>query len=51
MIGPLIGGWLASLYNETVTVVTSACLLAVIALFYMWMPLAKPSAAGGRAEG
>lgn len=46
MAGPLIGGWVASLYSVTVTVIVSACLLAFIALFYVWIPLGKPSQEG-----
>ncbi|MEF3304742.1 MFS transporter [Paenibacillus sp. GYB003] len=38
MIGPMLGGWVAGRFNETVTVAVSACLLAAIALFYLLVP-------------
>lgn len=38
MAGPVLGGWVAGTFNETVTVAVSACLLAAIALFYLLMP-------------
>ncbi|MDF2716182.1 MAG: transporter [Paenibacillus sp.] len=41
MIGPVIGGWVAGVFDETVTVAVSACLLAAIALFYLLVPLRR----------
>lgn len=38
MIGPMLGGWMAGQFNETVTVAVSAFLLAAIALFYLLVP-------------
>lgn len=36
MIGPIAGGWIASRFNETVTVTVSALLLFTISLFYLF---------------
>lgn len=38
MLGPIMGGWLADWRSESFTVLTSALLLASIALFYMMYP-------------
>jgi len=38
MIGPMLGGWVAGKYDETVTVAVSASLVAAIAVFYMVLP-------------
>lgn len=38
MIGPVIGGYLASLYSEALTVKISAALFAAIAIFYILFP-------------
>lgn len=39
MIGPAIGGWIAEQYGATTTVVVSAALMAVLALFYGLRPI------------
>ncbi|MGG1941663.1 MFS transporter [Paenibacillus polymyxa] len=47
MIGPVIGGWLASQYTNTAAISLSAALLAVLALFYLILPQNKLVSAGG----
>ncbi|WP_281885529.1 MFS transporter [Paenibacillus sp. YYML68] len=42
MVGPVAGGWIASMYGEGVTVAISASLLLAIALLYVWLPVEKP---------
>lgn len=39
MIGPVLGGWMADLYNENITVLFSASALGVIAIFYLFFPI------------
>ncbi|SDC05999.1 Predicted arabinose efflux permease, MFS family [Paenibacillus sp. UNCCL117] len=43
MIGPLIGGWVASRYDASITVWISAALLAFIAVYYFRTPLVRPA--------
>ncbi|SHE10641.1 Lipoteichoic acid protein A [Chlamydia abortus] len=38
MIGPAIGGWVASRYTGTTTVMLSAGMLMIIAIFYLLLP-------------
>ncbi|KAE8558800.1 MFS transporter [Paenibacillus polymyxa] len=47
MIGPVIGGWLASQYTNAAAISLSAALLAVLALFYLILPQNKLVSAGG----
>lgn len=47
MIGPMVGGWIASLYSENVTVWISAILLGGIALFYLLLPFQRLIGKGG----
>jgi MFS family permease len=47
MIGPMVGGWIASLYSENVTVWISAILLGGIALFYLLLPFQRVIGKGG----
>lgn len=47
MIGPVIGGWIASQYTNTAAISLSAALLAVLALFYLILPQNKLVSAGG----
>ncbi|MEK8126852.1 MFS transporter [Paenibacillus filicis] len=46
MVGPLIGGWVASRYYASVTVWLSAAMLAFIAFYYLRTPLVRPKEAG-----
>ncbi|WP_028612015.1 MFS transporter [Paenibacillus harenae] len=39
MIGPIVGGWIASQYSEPVTIAVSATLLLAIAVFYLFNPI------------
>lgn len=48
MIGPVIGGWIASRYTDAASVTISAVLLAFIALFYMLLPKNKLVAEDGK---
>lgn len=41
MFGPLLGGWIASLYQENVTLWVSGTLLGGIALFYFLFPFQR----------
>jgi MFS family permease len=41
IIGPIIGGWLADTFNESIVVVTSAILLGGIALLYFFVPVER----------
>ncbi|WP_239483552.1 MFS transporter [Paenibacillus rhizolycopersici] len=47
MIGPVIGGWVASQYTNTAAISTSMALMAVLALFYLILPQSKLVPAGG----
>ncbi|MDQ0046461.1 MFS family permease [Paenibacillus polymyxa] len=47
MIGPVIGGWIASQYTNAAAISISAALLAVLALFYLILPQNKLVSAGG----
>ncbi|WP_159887497.1 MFS transporter [Paenibacillus puerhi] len=47
MIGPLIGGWIASRYDASVTVWISSAMLASIALYYWRTSLSRPVAWSG----
>ncbi len=47
MIGPVIGGWIASQYTNAAAISLSAALLAVLALFYLILPQNKLVSAGG----
>jgi MFS family permease len=38
IIGPVLGGWIADLYNEKVTVWMSALLLGFIMVYYLFVP-------------
>ncbi|MCC3372540.1 MFS transporter [Cohnella sp. REN36] len=49
MIGPAIGGWIAEQYGATTTVVVSALLMAVLAVFYGLRPIELRSRAAGKA--
>ncbi|MFB5760910.1 MFS transporter [Paenibacillus medicaginis] len=49
MIGPVIGGWIASQYTTASAISISAALLAVLALFYLILPQNKLVPAGGAA--
>lgn len=41
MIGPVLGGWIADLYGETITILFSAALLGGIAVFYLLLPFSR----------
>ncbi|WP_331240866.1 MFS transporter [Paenibacillus polymyxa] len=47
MIGPVIGGWIASQYTNEAAISISAALLAVLALFYLILPQNKLVSARG----
>ncbi|MBU9708575.1 MFS transporter [Paenibacillus sp. AK121] len=47
MIGPVIGGWIASQYTNETAISISAALLAVLALFYLILPQNKLVSARG----
>ncbi|MDP1512070.1 MFS transporter [Paenibacillus ottowii] len=47
MIGPVIGGWIASQYTNDAAISISAALLAVLALFYLILPQNKLVSARG----
>jgi MFS family permease len=43
ILGPVLGGWIASGFNYTITVLVSATLLALISIFYLFMPISSKS--------
>ncbi|MFC0331760.1 MFS transporter [Paenibacillus sepulcri] len=50
MIGPVIGGWVASQYTNAAAISISAALLAILALFYLILPQNKLVSACGTSQ-
>lgn len=47
MIGPVIGGWMASHYTNAAAISISITMLAALAIFYLILPQSKLVSAGG----
>lgn len=50
MIGPVVGGVLASLYNQSAVVWYSAAMYVLIGLFYIWFPFRAFTESGSRVK-